>query len=127
MAKISLNINHPDVTQQDINTLERYLNCLPSSTVETISQNSSSFSSWLRGKNYSLYRTISPYISEILVQLKDFCESLLIGVGKVSVGAVGAPIVGLYEGIKEGLDNGLEAGVKKGLKAMGDFLDEVFS
>lgn len=127
MAKISLNINHPDVTQQDINTLEMYLNGLPSSTVETISHNTSSFSTWLSEKNYSLYRRLSPYINEIFEQLKDFCESVLIGVGKVYVGTVLTPVVGVYEGIKEGLNNGLEAGVKKGFKAMGDFLNDLIN
>lgn len=127
MAKISLNINHPDVTQQDINTLERYLNGLPPSTVETISHNTSSFSTWLREKNYNLYRRLHPYIDEILNALKNIASDILDGVGRMSAAVIVTPLAGIYEGVKEGFENGLEAGVKKGLKTMGDVLDDIFS
>lgn len=127
MAKISLNINRPDVTQQDINTLERYLNGLPPSTVETISHNTSSFSTWLREKNYNLYRRLHPYIDEILNELKNIVSDILEGVGKGAAAVVVTPIVGIIEGVAEGFENGLEAGVKKGFKAMGNFLDDLLS
>ena len=127
MAKISLNINHPDVTQQDINTLERYLNGLPPSTVETISHNTSNFSTWLREKNYNLYRRLYPYIDEIFNALKNIASDILEGVGKGAAAVVFTPIVGVIEGVAEGFENGLEAGVKKGFKAMGNFLDDLLS
>lgn len=127
MAKISININRPDVTQQDVRTLENYLNGLTAATSENIRQNTGNFSQWLKGKDSRLYKTLSPYISEIFAQIKEFFENILIGAAKIYAGAVCTPMVGIYEGVKEGLNNGLEAGVKKGFNAMGNFLDELFN
>lgn len=85
------------------------------------------FCSWLRGEDASFYYSIKNKLKELWDEIKstigDVAEGAFLGV----VGVATAPIVGVYEGIKEGFDNGLEAGVKKGFKAMGDYLDDLFS
>ena len=85
------------------------------------------FCSWLRGEDSSFYYSIKNKVKELWDEVKatigNVAEGAVLGV----LGATTAPIVGIYEGVKEGFDNGLEARVKKGLKAMGDYLDTLFS
>ena len=92
--------------------------------------NMNAFSNWLNKKNPGLYRKVKPYIDAIYEAIKkagntleEIAEGTVLGVA----GAATAPIVGVYVGVKEGLENGLEAGVKEGFKAMGKYLDDLFS
>lgn len=83
--------------------------------------------SWLRRDHYSFYLQVKDDLWELWEEVKQLVSDILEGFGKVSAATVITPIVGVYEGVKEGFENGLEAGVKKGFKAMGNFLDDIFS
>lgn len=83
--------------------------------------------SWLRSDHYGFYLEVKDYLYELWQEIKSALSSIAEGALKTTAAVVGAPIVGLVEGVKEGLNNGVEAGVKKGVKAIGSFLDDLFS
>lgn len=82
---------------------------------------------WLRRDHYSFYLTVKKDLYELWEEVKKMASDILVGIGKGTAAVVLTPIVGVVEGVSEGFENGLEAGVKKGFKAMGDFLDGIFS
>jgi len=127
MAKITLNINRSDVSKADVDQLQNYFNGLPESRQRILIENYSSFASWLKDKSPRLYNNVYPYLRDIWNQIQNTLEEILCGLAIGAIATVTTPIVGIVEGVKEGFENGLEAGVKKGFKAMGDFLDDIFS
>lgn len=82
---------------------------------------------WLRQDHYSFYIQVKDSLRELWNEIKSTVNDILEGAVLGVTGMATAPIIGVYAGVKEGLENGVEAGVKKGFKAMGKFLDDLFS
>lgn len=83
---------------------------------------------WLLDDHYYFYLQVKDYLRELWEEVKstigDVAEGAVKGIAAVTL----TPLVGVIKGVEEGFKKGsIAEGIEGGLKAMGTFIDDLFS